>query len=83
MNRVEVPTAMISVQESPARLMVFLKKAILNSDEDATLVEIFSLQMLHHISILLIRSTDLYQDRGILTTYDKNGGYAQYVTSTH
>jgi hypothetical protein len=83
MNGVEVSTPMISVQESPARLMVFLKKAILNGDEDATLVEVFSLQMLQHIGVLLVRSTDLCQDRGIPTTYDKKEGYAQYVTSTH
>jgi hypothetical protein len=83
MNGVGVPTPMISVQESPARLMVFLKKAILNGDEDATLVEVFSLQMLQHIGVLLVRSTDLCQDRGIPTTYDKKEGYAQYVTSTH
>jgi hypothetical protein len=83
MNGVEVPTPMISVQESPARLMVFLEKAISNGDKDAVLVEVFSLQMLEHIGILLVRSTDLCRDRGIPTTYDWKEGHAHYVTSTH
>jgi hypothetical protein len=37
-NGVAVPTSMISVQESPARLMVFLKRAIINGDNDTTSV---------------------------------------------
>jgi hypothetical protein len=77
---VEVPTPMISVQESPACLMAFLEKAILNSDEDATLVEVFSLQMLRHIGVSLIRSTDLCRDRKIPITNEK--GHANYVTNT-
>ncbi len=83
MNGVEVPTSMISVQESPARLMVFLKKAIMNGDNDATLVEVISLRMLQHIGVLHVRSTDLCHGRGIPTSYDRKEGHARFVTDTH
>lgn len=83
MNGVRVLTPLVSIQESPARLMIFFTKAILNGDEDATLVEVFSLQMLQHIGALLVWSADLCQDRGIPTTHNKMEGYAQYVTSSH
>ena len=83
MNGVAVPTSMISVQESPARLMVFLNKAIMNGDKDMTLVEVISLRMLEHIGVLHVRSTDLCDGRGIPTTYDRKERHAQYVTGTH
>lgn len=83
MNGVVAPTSLISVQESPARLMVFLKKAIMNRDEEFTSVEVISLRMLQHIGILHVRSTDLCDGRGIPTSYDKKEGHAQYVTDTH
>ena len=83
MNGDPVPTSMISVQESPARLMVFLKKVIMNGDKDTTLVEAISLRMLQHIGVLHVRSTDLCHGRGIPTTYDRKEGHAQYVTGTH
>ena len=83
MNGVAVPTSMISVQESPARLMVFLNNAIMNGDEDTTLVEVISLRMLQHIGVLHVRSTDMCHGRGIPTTYDRKEGHAQYVTGTH
>lgn len=84
MNGEQEGTPMISVSESPGRLMKFLDKPLERGDEHATVIEVISLRMLQHIGVLQARSTELCDDRGIqrVSGYSQEG-CARFTTPTH
>lgn len=71
---IEVPTPLISVQESPARLITSVKEVISNGDEHTASVAVFSLRMLQHIGVLLARNVELRKGRGVQVAHlDEEG----------
>jgi len=84
MNGKQEGTPLISVSESPGRLMKHLNKPLDRGDGHATVIEAISLRMLQHIGVLQARSTELCDDRGIqrVSGYSQEG-VARYTTPTH
>ncbi len=84
MNGKEEGTPMISVSESPGRLLKHLNKPLERGDGNATMISAISLQMLQHIGLLQARSTELCDDRGVprANGYSQEGS-ARNTTPTH
>ena len=84
MNGKQEGTPIISVSESPGRLMKHLNKPLERGDGHATVIETISLRMLQHIGVLQARSTELCDDREIQrVSGHSQEGFARYTTPTH